>query len=191
MKPSHLNQVLHAYNTSDHESTGRAPFEVVFGRNDRSLHDLDYNSKQVTPGSFVDQLKRTSQQIQRLVREHNDSAHAHQERNYNRHKNERHEFNVGDRVLLTNHQKRVGQSKSLVPKHIGPYKIVARNHLNYTIQDNNNIKQVIHFNRMRPFHKPSHPFDLPRIKRRGRPPTQQQQSASDGLRQQATATTSS
>ena len=38
---------------------------------------------------------------------------------------------------------------------------------------------------MRPFHEPSHPFDQARIKLRGRPAAQQQQTAGDGPRQKA------
>lgn len=36
-------------------------------------------------------------------------------------------FEIGDKVYLTNEQKKIGKSKKLTPNYSGPYKIIEKN----------------------------------------------------------------
>jgi hypothetical protein len=100
---------------------------------------------------YVDNFKTKQLELNTLVRKHDARAKSKQRFYYNRHTHTKTTYNVGDLVLLTNHQMPIGHTKSFRQKQIGPYKIEQiLSDLTYRVSRNGK-SITVHYNRMQPY----------------------------------------
>ena len=116
-----------AYNSSTHSSTGKSPFEVVYGYNP-SL-PLDFIAKPATKEESLSGVER-SQEIQKLHQQTSEQLRKSQERQRiqgNKHKKAR-VFNPGDLVWIHLSKDRFPNKKSqkLSPRADGPFRVLDR-----------------------------------------------------------------
>ncbi len=78
---SHLNKVLHAYNTTPHSSTGFSPYFLMFGRKPILPIDALLGTSQ-PPENHMEEMDRRVQEAQDAAYARNEKARAHQKRNY-------------------------------------------------------------------------------------------------------------
>lgn len=133
---------MFSYNTTVHSSTKFTPFELLFG------HSANLPSSLTSPPGFkytyedyLDELFLKLRKSHTLAKEHLVES-----KNINKKYFDRNakllKFDVGDKVYMLNENKKIGKSKKLSPNYNGPYKIISRNHPNYTILVGKNRKAV-------------------------------------------------
>ena len=104
---THLGALTHAYNCSKHESTGRSPFHLMFGRKPKILIDLlvPVSTPAVTEAndypSYVRQLRRHMRRVYLDVQETAEKSRAKQKAGYDKKVHES-ILQPGDRVLVAN-----------------------------------------------------------------------------------------
>lgn len=153
-----LPMAVSAYNTSLHSSIGMTPYEAQCGRKPVLVADVILNNNQDTSNNldeFIKRLRQNAARISDTIEEHARAARAKQEHSYNRFLQFKHQYEVDDLVKITNYNSQAGLSKAFLPKFKGPYKIVKKlNDLTYVLQSLINTKdEVVHYNRMAPFHE--------------------------------------
>jgi hypothetical protein len=95
-------------------------------------------------------LKASVKSAYKCVREANKKAHQNNKRLYDR-KAKFRKFEIGDLVYLYNPTMKCGLSKKFRKSWSGPYQVTrVITHLNYEIMDQNNKKQIVHVNRIKP-----------------------------------------
>ncbi len=100
----YVPSLVHAYNSTRHESTGHSPFYLMFGRHPRLPVDLVFKptagqNEQRDYPEYVKSLKKRLEFAYRLARSKVATAQENQRRQYNR-KNRGATVEVGDRVLV-------------------------------------------------------------------------------------------
>lgn len=108
--PQMLQMLTFCYNCTEHETTGFAPFFLMFGRIPRLPVDVLFqhtvpSDAVVSHREFVSNLKRDLSEAARIACENSRTEQARQARNYNR-KAKGSPLTVGDRVLLANRGER-------------------------------------------------------------------------------------
>ena len=152
-----LPPVLMAYRTSRHESTGKTPFELVYGRKaklpvswridlgeDRATTTTDY------AGDVTKQLAAMEDEAALRM----ERAQTRQRQGYDVRTTEVPEYTEGDVVWLHTPAVKRGESRKLARPYKGPYVIVHRlNDVNVTIRriQGGRTKRV-HCNRLKPCH---------------------------------------
>uniref|UniRef100_A0A8C1WAH7 Gypsy retrotransposon integrase-like protein 1 n=1 Tax=Cyprinus carpio TaxID=7962 RepID=A0A8C1WAH7_CYPCA len=110
----HLNKVVHAYNSTVHESTGFSPFFLLFGREPVLPIDLVLPTKQVkntqSHTDYAEKWKRSMQEAYEIAKKNMKKAAARGQRNYNR-KAWSSVLEPGDHVLVRNLSERGGPGK--------------------------------------------------------------------------------
>lgn len=104
--PRMLQMLTFYYNCTEHETTGFAPFFLMFGRIPRLPVDVAFqhalsNGAVVDHREFVSRLKHDLSEAARIARQNSRTEQARQAKNYNR-KAKGSPLTVGDRVLLAN-----------------------------------------------------------------------------------------
>lgn len=104
--PQMLQMLTFCYNCTEHETTGFAPFFLMFGRIPRLPVDVLFqhtllSDAVVSHREFVSNLKRDLSEAARIACENSRTEQARQAKNYNR-KAKGSPLTVGDRVLLAN-----------------------------------------------------------------------------------------
>ena len=98
----HVDFMVHAYNCTRHESTGFAPYYLMFGRNPRLPVDILFGCDQPGTSSrveYVDKLRGRLQKAYQLATLHADQARLHQKSSYDR-KVKSATLGEGDRILV-------------------------------------------------------------------------------------------
>ncbi|XP_027874875.1 uncharacterized protein LOC114145478 [Xiphophorus couchianus] len=108
--PQMLRMLTFCYNCTEHETTGFAPFFLMFGRIPRLPIDVVFqhalsNSPVVDHHEFVSRLKHDLSVAARIAQQNSSSEQAHQAMYYNR-KAKGSPLDVGDRVLVANRGER-------------------------------------------------------------------------------------
>ncbi|XP_026025431.1 uncharacterized protein LOC113023556 [Astatotilapia calliptera] len=154
--PQMLRTVTFCYNCTVHETTGLAPFYVMFGRVPRLPVDMMFqhvlqNDDVISHHEFVSRLRKDLFDASQIAQNHAFHEQARHARLYNR-KVKGSPLAVGDRVLLANRGER-GKRKLADKWDPTPYDVVSvRSGLNvYRIRESHTGKErVVHRNLLLP-----------------------------------------
>lgn len=109
-----LAKVVHAYNCTKNETTGYAPYHLIFGRSPRLPIDLLFNLKRDEDhGSYEDYVshwKRKMQEAYQIAARNADKGAARGKAHYDK-KVQGRDLQPGDRVLIRNLTPRGGPGK--------------------------------------------------------------------------------
>ena len=150
----YLDQVLFAYRTSCHASTGYSPFFMLYGREPILMPDVAFKH---SPNGLSDvecylqDRKIIFEDTYTQARVSLDKSHLNQKKNYDK-KRSAIEFNVGDKIWLYTPKTKVGLSKKFHRHWDGPFIIVEKlNAINYKVKNMNNERNVmvVHISRMK------------------------------------------
>jgi hypothetical protein len=123
-----LAYAMFCYNTTVHTSTAYTPYELVFGRKPNIPSSFQREPEvQYNYDNYISDLKRMMQEAHKVT---HANLMKKKERNKNYYDKNKHviKINVGDKVLITEHNKRNMLSRNWT----GPYEIIM-------IHDNENI----------------------------------------------------
>ena len=155
-----LSLVIYCYNTTVQASTGFTPYEAVFTRKTVNLQEIILNIKQnqsfINKDDYVRKLIRNSERIQSIVNRELEKSREQQKRNHDKQVVSFKLYDPGDLVLLTNEAGALKRSKKLLPKFVGPFKVVERlNELNYRISflNNDKLTKIVHYNRLKKYNQ--------------------------------------
>ncbi|KAJ8000232.1 hypothetical protein DPEC_G00202700 [Dallia pectoralis] len=104
--PEQIQTLTFAYNATVHETTGYAPFQLMFGRIPRLPVDVMFGQVLHDPvivdtGSYVRTLMSYLHEAAQIAQKHTEKEQQKQAKSYNR-KVKGTSLNIGDRVLLAN-----------------------------------------------------------------------------------------
>jgi hypothetical protein len=128
--PDQLPLVEFAMNSAINKSTGYAPFELNYGWMPKLIGGLDFESPREGVKQFVENIRNVlDKTFNKLV-----TQRMHQAVKANRHRREGQKFNVGDLILLLTENLSLpkGRAHKLLPKYLGPYKVLTANHSSST-----------------------------------------------------------
>jgi hypothetical protein len=98
-----VSAMVHAYNCTEHDSTGHTPYYLMFGRHPRLPVDvmfgLDRNNSSKSHSAYVTDLRQRLQEVYRRATEAADKARDRQKVNYDRRARAA-TLEPGDRVLV-------------------------------------------------------------------------------------------
>jgi len=103
---SYLAPMVHAYNSTRHESTGYSPFYLMFGRQPRLPIDVAMGLPEDAEGTetyseFISSLKKRLEYTYKLATRAADEARDKQKKYYDKHRSiTTNKLDVGDRVLV-------------------------------------------------------------------------------------------
>lgn len=149
--PQQIQTLTFAYNSTVHETTGYAPFQLMFGRIPRLPVDVMF--KQVLNDPVVVDFKSYAKTLMSYLHEAASIAQKHstkeqdkQAEGYNRRIKGTH-LNIGDRVLIANKGER-GKKKLADRWSPTVYTVKDRNAQNHTykVEDPNGATKVVHRN---------------------------------------------
>lgn len=154
--PQMLQLLTFCYNCTEHETTGFAPFYLMFGRVPRLPVDILFQSVLsdevvVDHSEFVSRLKKDLREAVQIAQRHSQKEQTRHARLYNR-KVKGSPLAIGDRVLVANRGER-GKRKVADKWESSPYKVVAVNPVInvYKIKDVNSDRvRVVHRNLLLP-----------------------------------------
>ena len=169
--PSHLEQVLYAYNTCPN-GQDFSPFEAFFGHKAQALFDPDFQVPKRKLKTYVEEIKTAQDRINNTITSAQKKAKATQKRAYDRNLNDKAKFKVGDLVLIKNDQSNPKANSKFKKPFVGPFKIVqVLNELNYKVDMANGQVKTIHYNRLHEY-RTNDRENVPMAQgaKRGRPP---------------------
>lgn len=128
--PQMLRLLTFCYNCTEHETTGFAPFYLMFGRVPRLPVDILFQSVLsdevvVDHTEFVSRLRRDLREAMQIAQKHSQREQARHAKLYNR-KVRGSPLAIGDRVLLANKGER-GKKKIADKWESSPFEVVALN----------------------------------------------------------------
>lgn len=151
-----LEQVLFAYRTSVHESTGATPFFLLYGREARLPIDLCFapppgDETAASYNHYATQLQDRLATSFKLAQNKLQLSQKRQADEYDK-KAWGSQFKAGDRVWLFNPSTPRTLSSKLVSHWTGPYTVKkCLNEVNYLIQrEGGRTMQTVHHNRLKP-----------------------------------------
>ncbi|KAL2090434.1 hypothetical protein ACEWY4_015122 [Coilia grayii] len=149
--PQMVQTMTFVYNCTAHETTGFAPFYLMFGRVPRLPVDLMFRSVLLDDtvcdyGAFVDSLLKDLKSAMSVAQRHTESERRHQATQYNK-RAKGQSLSVGDRVLVAN---KACRGKRKLADRWGDtiFTVVATKpalHV-YRIRDSNGNEKVVHRN---------------------------------------------
>lgn len=152
-----LPYIVFAYNTAVHASSGKSPFEVIYGRPPEYPIDnvlqttLDTNVAGPFDPEIVQERLKTAR---KLALQCSDSAKIRQKHYYDKN-SDRIKFDLHQPVWLVNSRKPKGVEGKLEPHWIGPYMVIRQlSPVNYVIRAMN-VKapeRTVHCNQLRLFY---------------------------------------
>ena len=155
-----LPEIMMAYRTSVHETTGFTPFQLMFGREVRLPLDVMFGGPPEPceePTGYAFQLRKRLKEAYELVRQKTQAEQKRQKDSYDRRVSGT-KFKIGDRVWLHSPAVPKGQSPKFHLPWKGPFVIVkALSDVTYRIQlekpslgqRRKRHRQVVHFNRLK------------------------------------------
>ncbi|KAG1950295.1 interleukin-1 receptor accessory protein-like 1-A [Pimephales promelas] len=149
--PQQIQTLTFAYNATIHETTGYAPFFLMFGRVPRLPVDILFKRVLNDPGiidydSYAKSLLSCLRSAMEIAQKHSSTQQQHQARQYNKRARGAY-LSAGDRVLVANKGER-GKRKLVDKWEDGVYTVVGANpniHV-YKIQDAEGHTRVVHRN---------------------------------------------
>lgn len=149
--PQQIQTLTFAYNATIHETTGYAPFFLMFGRIPRLPVDIMFNQVLDNPDiadydSYVKSLLCCLKNAMDIAQKHSSVEQRHQANQYNKRVKGTH-LSVGDRVLVANKSER-GKRKLADKWEDGVFTVVEVNpdiHV-YRIRDASGRTKVVHRN---------------------------------------------
>jgi hypothetical protein len=152
-----LQPVVFAYNTAIHGTTGISPFEMVFGKQERSISDISFSSKTnpiyENQNDYLEGLEINRRSCRDLAQKQSETRRKYQKHHYDKKANESTTYEIGDKVKLHNTVTAVGQTPKFSAHWTGPYEITKINEpVDYVIKNLSNGKlSTVHYNRLRPW----------------------------------------
>ena len=152
-----LPSVLFAYRSAVHASTGKSPFEMIYGRRPRlpiasQVPSFDAAPVVTRPGRYVSIVKSTIDDLHSQAQVNLRRAHAKQKQQHDADANAG-PLRVGDRVLLFTPQLQKGRSRKFHRPWTGPFRVLRQPRppgVTYSIRDETTGKVVIaHRNRLK------------------------------------------
>ena len=155
----HLPLVLLAYNSSVHDSTSLSPAMMTYAREldlpaDLFFEGPEHASKQASPPSeYVRNLAEQMEKVHKLARDNLAKSNDAQRRRYDL-KKYKHNYKVGDLVLLFTPVVKQGNCRKLSSLWTGPYTITEiLSDVIIRIKLNNlSHHKVVHHNRLKPYY---------------------------------------
>jgi hypothetical protein len=128
----YLQSVVYAYNTGIHATTGFTPYELAFGRRQKSPFDSTSNSVTLPrPDDFYKRLQRTRSTLLKQAQENIRHQQQLSKQRYDTHRKDM-SYSIGDFVFL---KVCTGRTK-LDQRWIGPYRVINKTgDQNYIVQD--------------------------------------------------------
>jgi hypothetical protein len=150
----HVEAVTHAYNNTRHESTGYAPFFLMFGRHARLPVDFFLGIQHAPaegsePDQYVLRLRRCLEEAYAKASANSAQSKRKLQLQYDR-KVRPQQINIGDRVLLSNKSVR-GKAKLADKWETIPYIVVGKQDTVYTIRrEKTDVTKKVHRNLLTP-----------------------------------------
>ena len=146
-----LPYVVHQYNTTVQDSTGFAPYEVLFGCSPRLPH-LEVRDQEVASGTVLDRMLLGFDYIRKIANQNLEKARKKQKSQYDRDRSDI-DFRVGDRVMLVD-LKIKSAGRKLYPKNLGPYTVLKKSSpVNYVLRLDDGVSvDTFHVSRLRHFY---------------------------------------
>jgi transposase InsO family protein len=152
----HLSAVEFAINSAISRSTGKAPFEIIYGYLPRSFPPIVFDENNPASMDFLENrmLAQLSAQDALIAAKTEQSYHV------NRHRKTDPDINVGDMVAISNESQLTHLPKGrqkLATKWVGPYKVlkVDKSKSNYTIEIPNSQRHpTFHISYIKPYTDP-------------------------------------
>lgn len=123
----HLQQLLFAYRTKPHESTGESPFFLVYGRDSRlptdTVLDTPPSPYLVDSDDYKVELARGLSSAWEVARSEIKKAQRHQKQQYDK-RSKSVVYQEGDRVMVFMPQETSGKDRKLALPYHGPYRVV-------------------------------------------------------------------
>ena len=153
---THLPQVLFAYRTSIHDTTGFTPFHITFGRSpilpiDTIIGTPPLQRKVTHIPSFVNKLHTSLHSAYAAVRAHIAASHQRNKTRYDKH-GFFSPYAIGDLVWLHVPAVKPGRTKKFASQWRGPYTVIDKlSDANFRIQlvGSSAKSLVVHHNRMK------------------------------------------
>lgn len=163
-----ISPVIHAYNSTKHDSTGVSPFYLMFGRHPRLAvdvylgHDPNGLQKDSTKSAYIKGLKERLDYAYKLAQENSKHAAKHQKQGYDKRTRGIGPIEPGDRVMI----------KNLVPTgkldnywEDGVYIVLSKPNEDIPVYcvkpENGGKKRLLHRNLMTPFPPQGfHPMEI-------------------------------
>ena len=152
----HLPQVLFAYRTAIHDTTGFTPFHITFGHSPvlplEAMIGIPPRQKHKDVPSFVDKVHNSLHTAYATVRANITSAHQHNKEHYDK-KRPFLPYSVGDLVWLHVSAVKPGRTKKFASQWKGPYTVIDRtSDVNYKLKlVGSSVKPlIVHHNRLKP-----------------------------------------
>ncbi|KZR99340.1 Uncharacterized protein APZ42_004828, partial [Daphnia magna] len=149
--------VTFAYNTSRHESTGRTPFYLVYGREAVLPIDGALNADpNLVPPPDRDPSEWAVERLQQArleVQAHAAAVQRKQKKVYDEGRREATTYLPGEQVLIYKPIRKVKKSEKLLHRWLGPYTVVRQTTpSNYELRLGRTVKtKIVHVERMKPF----------------------------------------
>ena len=123
----HLQQVLFAYRTKPHESTGESPYYLLYGRDaylplDAAL-SKPRNPYQIDLDDYKTELVAGLSKAWQLAQSEIKKAQKHQKKQHDK-KAKDETFTVGDRVMIFMPHETTGKKRKLALPYHGPYRVM-------------------------------------------------------------------
>ena len=138
---------MYAYNTSTHESTGFSPYDLVFSRITRTPLELDLDLPLKNPCSqseYIRSVRENLHSIKQAAQQNLAESRLRQKQLYDSQSRAWIPHSVGSSVWL-----RRPKSWKFGGRWVGPYQVVSRNGINYSIRSNTGKEMVVHHNNVK------------------------------------------
>jgi len=157
-----------AVNTHVNDSIGVAPFYTMFGRDpklsiDLELSDSTQDGYQELTTTYAQEIQEKFKFLRTCISQTLDQAQIAYKGQYDR-KIHDHCYALGDYVLRPNRMPTVGLTQKLLPKYVGPFKILDVDYPNIIIQLPQGGTEKIHVNDTKPYSLPPNASTKLRIK---------------------------
>ncbi|XP_060557360.1 uncharacterized protein LOC132717812 [Ruditapes philippinarum] len=153
----YINSLVFAYNCTPHESTGIAPYELMFGRSPRLPIDTMFeNAREHTSNKntreYIDDLKERMERTRQIVEQHTDKAKQKQKKQYDK-KIRGAKIEIGDRVLVKILAHREGKHKLADRFEEDIYKVIDQPRKEipvFQVRSPNGTVKTLHRNHLHP-----------------------------------------
>jgi hypothetical protein len=137
------------------KTNGITPHELMFGRKADTFmrpiigKGIDLESQ----SEVLNKMQQDMQRIQKVIIDKQNTVRQKEKEKYDR-KTAGDSFEVGNYVLLHNTAVKLGESRKFSPIYIGPYKIISKEGVNFTIHPlSDKLKeQTVHQNRLKKYY---------------------------------------